>query len=64
MTPHDVLRKYFGYDDFRPQQFDIIENALAGRDVFVLMPTGSGKSNAVAIIVYEAWRQLGFEIKS
>lgn len=44
MTPHDVLRKYFGFNDFRPQQLEIVENALTGRDIFVLMPTGSGKS--------------------
>ena len=44
MTPQHVLQRFFGYDTFRHHQLDVIEEALAGRDVFVLMPTGSGKS--------------------
>jgi ATP-dependent DNA helicase RecQ len=39
-----ALKTHFGYDQFRPLQLEIVQDALAGRDVFVLMPTGGGKS--------------------
>ena len=38
------LKKHFGYTAFRPLQEEIVRDALAGRDVFALMPTGGGKS--------------------
>jgi ATP-dependent DNA helicase RecQ len=43
-TIHDYLKKYFGFDNFKGNQEPIIRNVLAGRDSFVLMPTGGGKS--------------------
>lgn len=39
-----ILRRYFGYNQFRPGQEDIIKNILSGRDTFGIMPTGAGKS--------------------
>ena len=44
MKPHDILRKTFGYESFRPGQEGIVTTLLEGRNVLAVMPTGSGKS--------------------
>ncbi len=40
----DALRKYFGFDQFKGKQESIIANLLEGKNTFVIMPTGGGKS--------------------
>ncbi|SDE51388.1 DNA helicase RecQ [Ulvibacter litoralis] len=41
---HELLKVHFGYDTFRPNQLQIIENVLNGSDTLAIMPTGGGKS--------------------
>ncbi len=43
-TLHQLLKKHFGFDTFKGNQEEIIDNLLAGKNTFVLLPTGGGKS--------------------
>ncbi len=43
-SPDQILKKYWGNDQFRPPQADIVDAVLSGRDVLALLPTGGGKS--------------------
>ncbi|SKB86528.1 ATP-dependent DNA helicase RecQ [Lachnospiraceae bacterium] len=40
----DILKKYYGYESFRPGQGELIEAVISGRDALGIMPTGAGKS--------------------
>ncbi len=42
--PKQILKEIYGYDEFRPNQLEIIEHTLSGQDSVVIMPTGGGKS--------------------
>lgn len=44
MRLHEILRKYWGYESFRPLQHEIASHVLTGNDTLGLMPTGGGKS--------------------
>ena len=43
-TTKNILKKYWGFETFRPTQEDIVSDILKGQDVFALLPTGGGKS--------------------
>jgi ATP-dependent DNA helicase RecQ len=44
LTAQQILKKYWGHDNFRPLQEDIINSVLEGKDTLALLPTGGGKS--------------------
>lgn len=41
---HSILKKYWGYENFRPQQLVVINSVLEKKDTLALLPTGAGKS--------------------
>lgn len=44
MTPNEILKQYFGCDEFREGQEELINALVSGKDAFGIMPTGAGKS--------------------
>ncbi|NNE54428.1 MAG: ATP-dependent DNA helicase RecQ, partial [Flavobacteriales bacterium] len=44
MSPREALKKFFGFDAFKGEQEEVIQSVLDGKDTFVIMPTGGGKS--------------------
>ena len=44
VSPREALKKFFGFDKFKGEQEEVIEAILSGKNTFVIMPTGGGKS--------------------
>ena len=43
-SPESLLKKYFGYDNFRKGQREVVQALLEKKDILAIMPTGAGKS--------------------
>ena len=56
-SPLEILQQYFGYDSFRLEQANAIENVIAKKNTFVLMPTGAG---ILFLRVFTAFSLLNF----
>ena len=44
LTPAKALKHFFGFDEFKGEQEQVVQSVLDGNDAFVIMPTGGGKS--------------------
>ncbi|MGP1621346.1 MAG: RecQ family ATP-dependent DNA helicase [Candidatus Cryptobacteroides sp.] len=44
LSTKQILRTYWGYEEFRPKQEEIVDSAIEGKDVLAILPTGGGKS--------------------
>ncbi|MEW6193731.1 MAG: RecQ family ATP-dependent DNA helicase [Bacteroidota bacterium] len=56
MTPKEILKEYFGFDDFRPGQEEIIQTILSGKNVLAVLPTSGGKSICYQVPALSAQR--------